>query len=107
MRRTINIWWIIAVFAVVLGLFSWYNSKLTATITELEGVVEASTVRLNQLQAQNTQLQATLKSVGTDAFIENQARSEYGYMMPDEIRFLISGADSATTTETSEQIPSP
>ena len=108
-RRTINIWWVIAVFACVLAAFSWYNGKLTATIEELSGVVEENTVRLSQLQAENAKLEATLKSAGTDAFIENQARTEYGYMMPDEIRFVITGAETALpqTTQSPEQIPSP
>ncbi len=109
MRRTFNIWWIIAVFACVLAAFSWYNGKLTDTIAELEGVVEENTMRLNHLQAENAKLEATLKSAGTDAFVENQARTVYDYMMPDEIRFVITGAESAApeTSEEPQQIPSP
>lgn len=108
MRRTINIWWIIAAFACVLAAFSWYSGKLTDTIAELEGVVEENTVRLSTLQAENARLEATLKSAGTDAFVENQARTEFGYMMPDEIRFVITGAESAPAdTAETEQIPSP
>jgi len=108
-RRTVNIWWIIAIFACVLAAFSWYNGKLTDTIAELEVVVEENTMRLNQLQAENAELEATLKSAGTDAFVENQARTVFDYMMPDEIRFVITGAESgsAETNESTDQIPSP
>ena len=36
----------------------------------------------------------SLASVGSDAYIENQARTVYGYMMPDEIRLVISNPET-------------
>ena len=44
-----------------------------------------------------------LASGGTEAFIENQARTKHYYMMPDEIRFVIEGLE----TENDEEMPSP
>lgn len=35
-----------------------------------------------------------LDTVGSDSFIENQARTMYGYMMPDEIRFVITNPEA-------------
>lgn len=104
MRRTVNIWWVIAVVACVFGAFFWYSSQLSTTIEELQDAVEAGNVRLAELQAANAELEATLKAADTDAFVENQARDEYGYMMPDEIRFVITGSD---TFEKDTEIPSP
>lgn len=91
MRRTVNIWWVIAVFACVLCAFFWYSSQLTATVDELQTKLDEGNVRLAALLSENAALEATLREVGTDAFVENQARSEYGYMMSDEIRFIITG----------------
>ena len=105
MRRTLNIWWLIGILACLLAVFFWYSSKLTETIAELQGVIDAANVRLAALQAENAELEATLKSAGTDAFVENQARNEYGYMMPDEIRFVITGQDDAYSSQ--EEMPSP
>jgi len=104
-RRTVNIWWVIGVIACVLAVFFWYSSQLTTTIDELTAAVEAGNVRLAALQAENAELEATLKSADTDAFIENQARNEYGYMMPDEIRFVITGTENNQPSET--EVPSP
>lgn len=106
MRRTVNIWWVIAVIACVLVAFFCYSRQLSETIVELNNAVEAGNVRLAALQAENAELEATLKAAGTDAFVENQARNEYGYMMPDEIRFVITGSDAGDSNMPTE-VPSP
>lgn len=105
MRRTVNIWWVIAVFACVTVAFFWYSNKLTDTVAELQEAVETGNVRLAALQAENARLEATLKAADTDAFVEDQARNEYGYMMPDEIRFVITGSDYQNGSD--EEVPSP
>ena len=38
-------------------------------------------------------LEAEEETVGTDAFVEQQARDVYDFMMPDELRFVISFPD--------------
>ena len=104
MRRTINIWWVIAVIACVFVAFFWYSNQLSATIEELQNTVEQGNVRLAALQAENANLEAVLKLAETDAFIENEARNS-GYLMPDEIRFVITGAE--TDNQTEAEISSP
>lgn len=106
MRRTVNIWWVIAVIACVFVAFFCYSSKLSETIEELQDAVEQGNVRLAALQAENARLEAELKTADTDAFVENQARNEYGYMMPDEIRFVITGTD-AEENQNQAEVPSP
>jgi len=106
-RRTVNIWWVIAIIACVFVAFFWYSNQLSATIEELHTAVEKGNVRLAALQAENAELEATLKAADTDAFVENQARNEYGYMMPDEIRFVITGTDAENQTQSQTEIPSP
>lgn len=107
MRRTVNIWWVIAVVACVTAAFFWYSNELTETVAQLEAAVETGNVRLAALEAENARLNATLKEAGTDAFVEDQARNEYGYMMPDEIRFVISGSDYQNESVTETEVPSP
>ena len=105
MRRTVNIWWMIAVIACVLVAFFWYSNRLNATIEELCAAADASKMRLSALQAENAELDAALKMAESEAFIENEARNN-GYMMPDEIRFVITGADFDNSSEEME-VPSP
>ena len=49
---------------------------------------------LTELQGEQADLKTQLETVGTAAFIENQARTMYGYMMPDEIRFVITNPEA-------------
>lgn len=93
MRRTMNAWIVVIVCACVMVAFFSYNSTLSATQNELDATYNAATVRLNTLRAEKADLEEKLQTVGTDAFIENQARTMYGYMMPDEIRFVITNPE--------------
>ena len=102
MRKTMNLWVLLGALAVVLVGFSWFSGRLNNTMEELKNVTEENTVRISNLENEQTALEVTLASAGTEAFIENQARTQHDYMMPDEIRFVIEGLE----TENSE-MPSP
>ena len=72
------------------------EQRLTERLAQLPGADElAERQRLvTQLQGDQADLKTQLETVGTDAFIENQARTMYGYMMPDEIRFVITNPEA-------------
>lgn len=76
------------------GGFFWYSGTLSQTIDELNDTYDQTQMRLTQLQGDQADLKTQLETVGTDAFIENQARTMYGYMMPDEIRFVITNPEA-------------
>ena len=61
---------------------------------QLNDTYDQTQMRLTQLQGDQADLKTQLETVGTDAFIENQARTMYGYMMPDEIRFVITNPEA-------------
>lgn len=103
MRKTINVWALIVLAACIMGGFFWYSGTLNASIVELNNAYDQSKVRLAELQNEQATLKATLETAGTDAFIENQARTMYGYMMPDEIRFVITNPEALYGDE---EIPS-
>ena len=94
MRKTINIWGLLAVLACVLLGFFCYSNTLTTDIGELNAAYDQSMLRMADLENEKTSLTAKLDTVGSDAFIENQARTMYGYMMPNEIRFVITNPES-------------
>lgn len=104
MRRTMNIWIVVFVCICALAAFGWYNRSLNASLEELDGTLNSAQVRLTQLQGEQAELEAQAQSVGTDAFVENQARTLYGYIMPDEVRFVI---DNPEALYGDEAIPSP
>ncbi len=105
MRRTMSIWWVIGFIACVLVAFFAYSNQLSAEIDAAQDMLEHEKMDLIDLQAETAELELELKSAGTEAFVENQARDLYGFMMSDEIRFVISNPE-VKNTETAET-PSP
>jgi len=94
MRRTMNIWVLIVACAFVLIGFFWYNHSLQASLDEVTAQYNAQQAKLSQQESRQTELDAMLDTVGTDVFIENQARTLYDYMMPDEILFQIDNPEA-------------
>jgi len=102
MRRTISIWWVIAFVAVVLIAFLAFSSKLSDEIATMQSMLENEKMLLTQAEAQKAELDAELKNAGTDAYIENEARNEYDFMMRNEIRFIISNPHSTSDDQKAE-----
>ena len=83
MRRTVNIWVLIGALFCVLAAFFCMSSSLSRSIGELDDAYGQSKARLAELQNDQAALKDTLASVGSD-----------GYMMPDEIRLVISNPET-------------
>lgn len=89
MRKTMNALVVIAIAACMLIGFWVLSGSYATTIDELNEACDQGRLRLAELENEQAELKTMVETVGTDAFIENQARTLYGYMMPDEIRFVI------------------
>lgn len=76
------------------GCFFLHERFSSQAIGELDDAYDLSKARLAELQNDQAALKDTLASVGSDAYIESQARTVYGYMMPDEIRLVISNPET-------------
>ena len=94
MRKTVNIWVLVGMLACVLIAFFCYSGTLSQTIAELNDVYNQDKLLETNLQAEQNELKSTLSNAGSDAYIESQARSVYGYMMPDEIRLVITNPEA-------------
>lgn len=99
-----NIWVLVIVCAGILVGFFWYGNTLDKSLEELQVMSDETALRLADLQGEQSELRSTLEQVDTEAFIENQARTMYGYMMPDEIRFVITNPEALYGDE---EMPSP
>ena len=98
-----NIWVLVALCACILGGFFLYSSTLDKNLEELETMSDETALRLADVQRLQSELRNTLEQVDSEAFIENQARTMYGYMMPDEIRFVITNPEALY----GDEMPSP
>ena len=75
MRKTVNIWVLIGLLFCVLVAFFCMSASLSQAIGELDDAYDLSKARLAELQNDQAALKDTLASVGSDAYIESQART--------------------------------
>lgn len=88
--RIITVFSILAV--IILAFTVLYISK-NNTMKELEQQYFEAVSYRQYLENKENNLQNTLATMGTDSFIENQARTLYGYMKSDELRFVITNPE--------------
>lgn len=93
MRKKVPLLPTLAIIACLVLAFLWSSRITDRKLDELEKQYDANRIRLTQLQNEQTALKKKLDMSETDAFVENQARSLYGYMKKDELRFVITNTD--------------
>ena len=91
-RATVRIWPITIILACVLIIFVVSTGELNGQIKELDERYSQNRIKFNRVTSEQEKLKSTLSIVGTDAFIEHEARG-YGYMREDEIRFVITNPE--------------
>ena len=99
MHRRINLFVVLGILVCITVVFLCINDSYEKRITELQSKSEQNRVKLISLDTEQTQLKQSLENADTDAFVESQARSQYGYMKRDEIRFVITNPEVLYGTE--------
>lgn len=94
LRKSIGLWPMMTIFAVLTALLLWANAEIGGAIKDKKWENEQNRLRVLTLEDDQIALIDQLAYVKTDAFIENQARTEYSYMKPDEIRFVIDNPEA-------------
>lgn len=92
-RRDVRLWPVLAIMSCLFAVFLVASSQVNVGIRETEEKLSQKRVALAQAQTENSQLTDLLETVGTDSFIENQARTMFGYMKQDEIRLVITNRE--------------
>lgn len=93
MRGSFNGWLFAIGMVAMVIVFVVVNVNIISETEMLEQECVSVNRSIMDLKAENQALTKELDTVGTDAFIERQARDNYDYMMPDELRFVISFPD--------------
>ncbi len=92
---------VICILAVITIAFAFLFFQQKNAMKELdERYIEALSYH-QYLENKENKLQTTLAAMGTDAFIENLARTVYGYMKSDELRFVITNPEALYGTQES------
>lgn len=98
--------WLTLLALSALLFFSYQSRKLE--IADKEEELRALSEEFYNESMRNDSLNVTLSQLNTDRYIEQQARKQYGYLMPDEIRYVLVGAPGVNDARTaSSSIPEP
>lgn len=89
MRRSVNLWFFLGLMVVMVLFFCCVNIGIASSIKDVKDNHRQATMELSDLNNQQDALEAEEETVGTDEFVEQQARDLYDFMMPDELRFVI------------------
>ena len=94
MRRTISLWTLLAVCVCIIAAFAFCSISQYEALDLLDQEALNVEKRLAGLKSERDLLESELELVGTDQYIENQARTKYAYVRPDEIRFEITNPEA-------------
>lgn len=97
MKKTMNLWLYVICMVLMVVAFGVVNAGIVSNSEDIKREHNIANKRVSDLKNTKQELQNELDMVDTDAFVERQARDEYDYMMPDELRFVISFPDEETT----------
>ena len=88
-RKRIKLFYVlVASFVIVAGGLMTLN-RLDRDISVLQDSARETRLRQLAVEAEKSDMQKELAIKDTDSYIREMARSQYGYLMPGEIRFVV------------------
>jgi cell division protein FtsB len=85
---------LLVMLAVVGIAFAAANNHIQSSILNISKQESQNRIQLSDIQKEKLSLEAELSVAGTDAYIENEARTRYGYLKPGELRFVITNPEA-------------
>lgn len=73
-------------------------NRLDGDIAVLQDVAKETRIRQLQVEAQKSEMIQEINNMDSDSYIIEKARSLYGYLMPGEIRFVVTNPESLYDT---------
>lgn len=93
MRRRIKLFPVLVVAFVVAACSMITLNRLDSDIAVLQDVAKETRLRQLSAEKENSTLTQEINNKDTDAYIMEKARTLYGYLMPGEIRFVITNPE--------------
>lgn len=101
MRRGYRLFTVLVVAFVIVACGLIVLRSYDDQITVLEDTVKEKEVALRQVQSEQSELEAEIRSKDTNGYIIDKARS-LGYLMPGEIRFVVANPEVLYDVPTAE-----
>ena len=102
--RRIRYMTLFVVLAVIGATFAAANIPVPSQLQQMAKLESQYRIQLSEIQNEKLKLEAELSVAGTDAYIENQARTRYGYLKPGELRFVITNPEALYTSGVDPQL---
>lgn len=83
-----------AILLVIAAIFSVINNNLNSELKELKALVDEGGQLVSLKQKEVMALADQLNLATTEDFIANEARTQYGYLAPGEIRFVVTNPEA-------------
>lgn len=93
MRRRIKLFPVLVIAFVVAACSMITLNRLDSDIAVLQDVAKETRLRQLSAEKENSTLTQEINNKDTDAYIMEKARTLYGYLMPGEIRFVITNPE--------------
>ncbi len=87
--RYVSFLWLLAVLLVFVVSYFFISNKINKKLIAMARQESEYQVRILELAKEEKNLLEQISLSQTDAFIENEARTKYGYLKPGEMRFEI------------------
>ncbi len=96
MKKPRRVSWpvLLAVLTVIGILFAVKNGSIRESIAQMGKEESQSRIQLSSEQRVTINLESELAMADTDEYIENQARTRFGYLKPGELRFVITNPEA-------------
>ena len=85
---------VLALLLVIIAVFSAVNMRLNRNIASLQGMVDEGSYLVALKQKELSELSKQVQLASTDDYIANLARTQYGYLSPGEIRFVVTNPEA-------------
>lgn len=95
-KRVPILWVICPIFVIVMIGYLWID-QINSDINNLKVTVTELNIANTLLERERDALIAEVRSADTDEYIISKARQLYGYMMPNELLFIIKNPEALTS----------
>lgn len=98
MRKRIKLFPVLVAAFVIAACGMITINRLDSDITVLQDIAKETRLRQLSVEKEKSDLMQEIKNKDTDAYIMEKARTLYGYLMPGEIRFMITNPEALYET---------
>lgn len=92
--KRVSFGWLFITFAAVFALYLIASNNIASQKQLLIAQESSHRIALSRLETERAALEKEIALADTDAYIENLARTQYGFLKPGEIRFEITNPEA-------------